>query len=102
MTGFSYRAITAAGRPKSGVIQAETAQEARRLLRARDLTLTEIAQDQGSGQGRSARIETAALAQMTRQFATLVGHGVRIEDALCECRMNSPQKCRSKNPQFAC
>jgi hypothetical protein len=21
---------------------------------------------------------------------------------LCECRMNSPQKCRSKNPQFAC
>jgi hypothetical protein len=20
----------------------------------------------------------------------------------CECRMNSPQKCRSKNPQFAC
>jgi tight adherence protein C len=21
---------------------------------------------------------------------------------ICECRMNSPQKCRSKNPQFAC
>jgi Ca2+-binding RTX toxin-like protein len=23
-------------------------------------------------------------------------------DIVCECRMNSPQKCRSKNPQFAC
>jgi predicted RNA methylase len=26
----------------------------------------------------------------------------KLTRADCECRMNSPQKCRSKNPQFAC
>ena len=82
MTAFTYRAITAAGRPKNGVIQAETVQEARRLLRAQELTLTQIAQDKGRQRGKPTRIKTAALAQMIRQLATLVRHGVRIEDAL--------------------
>jgi hypothetical protein len=39
------------------------------------------------------------LTQVNRALKRKAIPGVRIE---CECRMNSPQKCRSKNPQFAC
>jgi hypothetical protein len=39
--------------------------------------------------------QTRELIEIGGALGLLIGHD-------CECRMNSPQKCRSKNPQFAC
>jgi S-adenosylmethionine uptake transporter len=39
----------------------------------------------------------------TADLMTWIGAAIVIASGIyCECRMNSPQKCRSKNPQFAC
>jgi pyruvate dehydrogenase E2 component (dihydrolipoamide acetyltransferase) len=37
-----------------------------------------------------------------RAFARQLEIDIAQVNGTCECRMNSPQKCRSKNPQFAC
>jgi len=83
MTEYVYRAVTVTGRPKRGVIAAETEQEARRLLRDRAILATHLAERKKKlGQGRGKKLDAKGLALMTRHLATLVANGVRIEDAL--------------------
>jgi phage terminase large subunit-like protein len=50
------------------------------------------------------RWQAERLVAEVNQGGDMVEEIVRSIDPLvpCECRMNSPQKCRSKNPQFAC
>lgn len=91
MAAFAYRAVDAAGRPASGMIEAASASAARSALRARQLLPMSVEPAAAAGPGRlrsalagPARggIGLSALGLVTRQLATLVGSGVRIEEAL--------------------
>ena len=82
MPVFAYRALTAAGRTRSGVLGAESVRAARQALRARGEFPTEVrAAGAPRGPGRPAAAELAAV---MRQLATLVSAGVPLADALAD------------------
>ena len=89
MSAFAYQALDAKGRRKEGVIEADSARQARQALRDQGLTplaLTEaVEQVRQQTQSRSwlqPRITTSELALLTRQLATLVAAALPIEEAL--------------------
>lgn len=89
MSAFAYQALDAKGRRKEGVIEADSARQARQALRDQGLTplaLTEaVEQVRQQTQSRSwlqPRISTSELALLTRQLATLVAAALPIEEAL--------------------
>ena len=84
MAAFAYRAVDASGKAASGVIEAASALAARSDLRGRGLLPLDIAAanpPQPALPFRAA-LPLAALVLVTRQMATLLQSGVRIEDAL--------------------
>ena len=86
MAAFTYRAVDRLGQAQSGVIEASSPLAARRSLRDRDLvpiavTATDIIVTRRLPQLR-ASVGTKALANVTRQLATLVGTDIRVEEAL--------------------
>jgi general secretion pathway protein F len=89
MSAFAYQALDAKGRRKEGMIEADSARQARQVLREQGLTplaLTEaVEQVRQQTQGRNwlqPRISTSELALLTRQLATLVAAALPIEEAL--------------------
>lgn len=89
MAAFEYQALDASGRRERGVLQADTARAARQLLRDRGLVPLEVhavaerpatAGHDGSMSGSG--FGDAELALVTRQFATLIGAGLALDDAL--------------------
>ena len=80
MEGFRYRALDAAGRPVSGVVQADTPREARAQLRARGLLPSTVRKPVLHTWGRA--ISAAELSLLTRQMATLLDSGLTMEQAL--------------------
>jgi general secretion pathway protein F len=92
MPVFSYRALDGQGKAAKGVTQADSAQQARRKLRAMGLFPTEIEETQthpssaaGSVARRwssSRRVRPALLAETTRQLHTLLGAGIPLVEAL--------------------
>lgn len=89
MSAFAYQALDAKGRRKEGMIEADSARQARQALREQGLTplaLTEaVEQVRQQTQSRSwlqPRISTSELALLTRQLATLVAAALPIEEAL--------------------
>lgn len=88
MAAFSYSAVDTSGRTTKGIIEAASAAAARQALRARALlpvTVEPTAVRAGTAsrpRWRRGAIGARALALVTRQLATLIGAGVRIEDAL--------------------
>lgn len=92
MAAFAYRAVDRSGRMHSGVIEAASALSARQDLRARGLlplqvAASRISRDEGSERRRSmfgirAPLRGRELALVTRQLATLIGSGMRVEDSL--------------------
>ena len=89
MSAFAYQALDAKGRRKEGMIEADSARQARQALRDQGLTplaLTEaVEQVRQQTQGRNwlqPRISTSELALLTRQLATLVAAALPIEEAL--------------------
>jgi len=90
MPAFSYQALDAEGKTRSGVLEADAAKSARSLLRAQQLVPLSVqalgnAQAAGAGQ-RSAWSRQAFSAQQrmvwTRQLAGLVSAGLPLERAL--------------------
>jgi general secretion pathway protein F len=89
MTAFSYKAVDKAGAQTSGLVEASSAAAARQDLRTRGLLPLSVDPTRKSGTGassffggtRSKGIGGRALTVVTRQLATLIGAGVRIEDA---------------------
>ncbi len=100
MAAFRFKALDAAGAVQSGLLEATSPAAARQLLRGRGLLPVDIAlgaapeAGQGTrGQSRSAaRLPLATLTLITRQMATLLGSGLRIEDALSTIAQGQPQK----------
>lgn len=93
MPVFSFRAVDAAGRGQRGVVEAANAMGARKALRDRSLipTSVELSSGQAARTGRGdidlarlfrPRVGAKALAAMTRQLSTMIGSGIRIEEAL--------------------
>jgi len=83
MEAFQYQALDAAGRTVSGVVQADTARQARVRLRAQGLLPSAIGKVHARArQVWSGGISAAELSLVTRQMATLLDSGLTMEQAL--------------------
>jgi len=85
MEAFQYQALDAAGRTVSGVVQADTARQARMQLRAQGLLPSKIGQvnaRERAGRSWARGISPAELSLVTRQMATLLASGLTMEQSL--------------------
>ena len=89
MQTFSYKALDKTGRDKIGVIQAESAKQARQLLRAQGLTATNLESEKDRKAKASKNvtfkkkpISSLELSLITRQFAILLNSGMSVEQSL--------------------
>ena len=85
MEAFQYQALDAAGRTVSGVVQADTARQARSQLRAQGLLpsmLGPVNARERARQGWARGISAAELSLLTRQMATLLASGLTMEQSL--------------------
>lgn len=86
MAAFEYLALSADGRRHKGVLEADSARQARQQLRERNLAPVQVeaaaARDAGSTASGGGRIGSSDLALLTRQLATLVQAALPVEEAL--------------------
>lgn len=85
MEAFQYEALDASGRTVSGVVQAETARQARSQLRAQGLlpsTIGPVHARARASQVWARGISANELSLVTRQMATLLDSGLTMEQAL--------------------
>ena len=86
MAAFEYLALSADGRRHKGVVEADSARQARQQLRERNLAPVQVdpvAAREGAASGSGGgRIGSADLALLTRQLATLVQAALPVEEAL--------------------
>lgn len=98
MPVFEYRALTHVGKATKGIIDADTAKEARNQLRTQRVHVTEIwpaqrrrgakaTKKEGGGKltfdlHLERRLNSRDLATFTRQFSTLLRSGIQLADAL--------------------
>jgi general secretion pathway protein F len=98
MAAFRFKALDSAGKPQSGMIEAASPAAARQSLRRRgllplDLTAGAAEQPRTGKTNRTApRMSGAALSLTTRQMATLLRSGLRIEEALQTIASGQPPK----------
>ena len=103
MAAFRYRALDDAGKSQSGMLEAATAAAARQLLRGRGLLPVDVAATAiaaGANNPNAARrarptgprLPMAALTLITRQMATLLGSGMRVEDTLSTIAQGQPPR----------
>ena len=85
MAAFRYRALDAAGKSVNGVVDADTARQARVALRAQGLFPQEIGSTRekgGDASGGKQRLRGADLSLLTRQWASLLAAGLTLEHVL--------------------
>ncbi len=99
MGAFHFKAIDPGGKAHSGVMEAASAAAARQNLRAKGwlpVDLTERAatglQGKGAANAGSQRLSLAALTLVTRQMATLLSSGLRIEEAISTIAGGQPAR----------
>lgn len=101
MGAFTYRAVDRAGKPHAGVLEAASTSAARQDLRARGLLPVHVAASGGQSgtptrrsllAGLRPTVGARELTLVTRQLATLIGSGVRVEDALLTISRQSPPR----------
>jgi general secretion pathway protein F len=105
MPAFRFKALDDAGKPQNGMLEAVSLTAARQQLRARQLLPVEVvasakservAAPDRAGKPRvtkaGPRMPLASLTLVTRQMATLLGSGLRIEDALSTIAQGMPPK----------
>lgn len=86
MSAFEYQAIDGKGNTQKGLIEADTARQARSQLRGMSLMPVEISEVSSSSSAGKTRhnkdkLNVATVALITRQLATLIGAGRPIESA---------------------
>ncbi|RUO75788.1 type II secretion system inner membrane protein GspF [Idiomarina seosinensis] len=104
MAAFEYQAVTANGRKKRGVLEADTIRQVRQQLREQGLMplSVEIASQQEKSNQKTTRwsfkrkVKAQDLALLTRQLSTLVGSALPIEQALLAVA-DQTEKTRLKN-----
>lgn len=88
MGAFEYTALDASGRTRKGIMEADTPRQIRQQLREQQwspLSVVEVQQREARRQRRKwfrRGINATDLALITRQFATLVGSGLPVDEAL--------------------
>ncbi|MFT5112693.1 MAG: general secretion pathway protein F [Parasphingorhabdus sp.] len=87
MGAYEYRALDERGRQKKGVASGDTARQIRNQLREQNLTpldIKPVTEVSGINKQKVSvrKINAMQLAVMTRQFATLLGSGMTVEDSL--------------------
>jgi general secretion pathway protein F len=85
MEAFQYQALDAAGHTVSGVVQADTARQARTQLRAQGLlpsVVDQVHARERAGQAWARGLSAAELSLVTRQLATLIASGLTLEQSL--------------------
>lgn len=93
MPAFVYRVSDAKGSASSGVVEASSAIAARSILRERGHLVLELEEGTGKSGGRArAGLPRRRLVLVTRQLSTLIGSGMRIEEALSTIAATSPDK----------
>ena len=107
MAAYRFKAMDEAGKAQSGMVEAVSAVVARQMLRGRGLLPLEVtasaapvrpanprtpAAPRAPAARRGPRLPLAALTLVTRQMATLLGSGLRIEDALSTIAQGQPPK----------
>lgn len=108
MAAYSYKAVDAKGRNKSGVLEGDNARQIRQQLRDKGLIPLSVEQaaeqEQRSSKAKftlfKAKISTSDLALLTRQLATLIESALPIEEALLAVAEQS-EKPRHKNMMMA-
>ncbi len=86
MAAFAYQAVDQDGKTQKGLIEADTAKQARQQLRGMALMPVEIdevtsRQTRETGRRRRDKLNVATLSLITRQLATLISAGQPIESA---------------------
>jgi general secretion pathway protein F len=105
MAAFRFKAVDGSGKPHIGMLEAVSPVAARQQLRARNLLPLEVIASVKADRAtvitvgtaprtpRSGpRMPLASLTLVTRQMATLLGSGLRIEDALSTIAQGLPPK----------
>ncbi len=90
MAGFKYQAMDASGKLKKGVLEVDSLRQARANLRDGGLIPLEVEalaqQEQKAGAPKQRfvrrRISASDLSLITRQFATLIGSGLTVEQTM--------------------
>ena len=85
MEAFQYQALDATGRTVSGVVQADTARQARTQLRAQGLlpsAVDKVRARERARQGWARALSSAELSLLTRQMAILLASGLTLEQSL--------------------
>ena len=91
MPGFRFQATDMRGKSQSGVTEAVTAAAARLSIRERGLTLVSLQADSRQT-ARGAALPLRSLTLVTRQLSTLIGSGLRIDEALKTIAGGQPPK----------
>ncbi|MDH3221762.1 MAG: type II secretion system inner membrane protein GspF [Gammaproteobacteria bacterium] len=97
MAAFEYQAIDGDGKTQRGLIEADTARQARQQLRGMSLMPLEIGEvtsrqaDGGIGKAKRDKINVATLSLITRQLATLISAGQPVESAYHAVSRQTPK-----------
>jgi len=96
MGAFEYQAIDAEGKTQKGLIEADTAKQARQQLRGMSLMPLEIGEVSqtllgGDIKSRRDKINVATVALITRQIATLISAGQPVESAYFAVSKQTPK-----------
>ncbi|MGH8506592.1 MAG: type II secretion system inner membrane protein GspF [Stenotrophobium sp.] len=99
MAAYEYTALTAGGRQEKGLIEGDTARQARQMLRDRGLSPLAIIEVADAGKSsrtsifqRGNGISATELSLFTRQLATLVRSGLPLDEALAAVSEQSEGK----------
>ena len=96
MAAFEYQAVDAGGKTQKGLIEADTARQARQQLRSMNLMPLEIGEvssrESNTGARRSRdKLNVQTLSLITRQLATLISAGQPIESAYHAVSRQTPK-----------
>ncbi|HEY5738118.1 MAG TPA: type II secretion system inner membrane protein GspF [Gammaproteobacteria bacterium] len=97
MAAYEYQAIDADGKTRKGLIEADTARQARQQLRGMSLMPLEIGEVSsreavgGKGRHKRDKLNVTTLSLITRQLATLIAAGQPIESAYHAVSRQTPK-----------
>ncbi|MDH3636561.1 MAG: type II secretion system inner membrane protein GspF [Gammaproteobacteria bacterium] len=96
MAAFEYQAVDVDGNTQKGLIEADTARQARQQLRGMSLMPVEIGEvtsreTKDAGKTRRNKINVATLSLITRQLATLISAGQPVESAYHAVSRQTPK-----------
>ena len=96
MAAYEYQAVDASGKTQKGLIEADTARQARQQLRGMNLMPLEVGEvskrESATGERRSRdKLNVQTLSLITRQLATLISAGQPIESAYHAVSRQTPK-----------